>query len=210
MKKIILVCSALMCHFIIVAQGRYIQGKIDMIPQEGFVIKNLFKPISVSTENYDFTKDLSEYTLATVAADVLKDLVNSYEYALEVDIPFEGSFLTLQLMKSNFVTENSVFTAQNARGKENFDYPLGAYYYGVVKNMPGTCVGISFFANDIIGMIAMPEGNVVIGKSNVRNAGSEEYIIYNDKYLKIENTSHCGADDSRLKPLFLNTIQGRQ
>jgi hypothetical protein len=202
MKKIILVCSALLCHFILVAQGKYIQGKIDGIPQEGFAIKNLFNPISVSSENYDFTKDLSQYTLATVSADVLNEVVNTYEYALEVDIPFEGSFLTLQLMKSNFVTENSVFTAQNNHGKENFKYPLGAYYFGVVKNMPGTCVGISFFANDIIGMIAMPEGNIVIGKSNVKNALSEEYIIYNDKYLKIENTSRCGADDDRLKTLI--------
>lgn len=195
MKKIILIVSIIFSGWLSQAQGKYIQGKIDQIPKGWFVEKNIFNLKSATTENYDFYKDLTEFTLADVSAASLKEIVSSYENALEIQVPYEGSTLTLLLTKNKAVSENTIVTAQQGDQKSRFDYKTGAYYYGVVKDVPNSVVGISFFDNDIIGTIAMPEGNIVIGKSKQLNFGSEEYIIYNDKNLRIENHSACGLTD---------------
>jgi hypothetical protein len=199
MKKIILISCLLLIALTNFAQGQYIQGKIDQIPANGFELKPIFTPKNVSDEPYDFQKELSEFTLASVPSTALKSLVDEYDYAIEVHVPYNGSLLTLQLIKSNFINEKTVFTTQQSTGKSNFPYKMGAYYYGVVKDMPNTVVGISFFENDIIGTIAMPEGNIVIGKSNIEHSQSEEYIIYNDRYLKMPNNTSCGMNDAMSK-----------
>lgn len=198
MKKIILIVSILFAGLLTFAQGQYIQGKIDEIPSDGFVEKSIFTYKTSSSENYDFSRDISEFTLADVQLTSLQEVVNSYEYAIEVKVPFEGSLLTLQLMKSNFITDKTIITTQNSFGKNGFNYKFGAYYMGVVKGIPNSYVGISFFDNDIIGLLALPEGNVVIGRSNTNNLSSTEYIIYNDKYLKVPNNTSCGLDQARI------------
>ncbi len=195
MKKIILIVSIIFSCLISIAQGKYIQGKIDQIPKEYFKEKHLFNLKSTTSENYDFYKDVSSFTLADVSSVSLKDIVNTYENALEIQVPYEGGTLTLLLAKNNAVSENTVITSQHEKVKSRFNYKLGAYYYGVVKDIPNSVVGISFFENDIIGTVSIPEGNIVIGKSKQLSFDSEEYIIYNDKNLKIENHSACGMTE---------------
>lgn len=195
MKKLILILCILFSGVMGFAQGQYLQGKIDKIPKSNFVEKSIFNLKSTSSENYDFYKDLTEFTLADVSSASLRDMVNTYDNAIEVNIPYQGTTLTLLLTKNPAVSERTIVTAQNGKNKTKFNYRHGAYYYGVVKDIPNSVVGISFFDNDIIGTIGLPEGNIVIGKSKQLNFNSEEYIIYNDKNLKIENHSSCGLTE---------------
>ena len=117
MKKIILISCLLLIALTNFAQGQYIQGKIDQIPADGFELKPIFTPKNVSDEPYDFQKELSEFTLASVPSTALKSLVDEYDYAIEVHVPYNGSLLTLQLIKSNFINEKTVFTTQQSTGK---------------------------------------------------------------------------------------------
>jgi hypothetical protein len=54
-------------------------------------------------------------------------------------------------------------------------------YRGIVRNDPGSLATISIFKDEVVGIIATDQGNIVIGNYNISN--KEEYVIYNDHEL---------------------------
>lgn len=108
--------------------------------------------------------------------------------ALEMDFPFEGKNITVELVKNNFFTHD--FKVNTDKGYIN--YTPGVYYQGIVKGDNESLVAISFFKDDIIGVTSIKNiGNIVIGKS--KNA--DEFVSYNDQKLKGENPFSCSADE---------------
>ena len=108
--------------------------------------------------------------------------------ALEMDFPFEGKIVTVELVKNNFFTHD--FKVNTDKGYIN--YTPGVYYQGIVKGDNESLVAISFFKDDIVGVTSIKNiGNIVIGKS--KNA--DEFVSYNDQKLKGENPFSCSADE---------------
>lgn len=108
--------------------------------------------------------------------------------ALEMDFPFEGKNITVELVKNNFFTHD--FKVNTDKGYIN--YTPGVYYQGIVKGDNESLVAISFFKDDIVGVTSIKNiGNIVIGKS--KNA--DEFVSYNDQKLKGENPFSCSADE---------------
>ena len=82
--------------------------------------------------------------------------------ALEMDFPFEGKNITVELVKNNFFTHD--FKVNTDKGYIN--YTPGVYYQGIVKGDNESLVAISFFKDDIVGVTSIKNiGNIVIGKS---------------------------------------------
>ncbi|MFN8310580.1 MAG: M12 family metallo-peptidase [Chitinophagales bacterium] len=78
-------------------------------------------------------------------------------------------------------------------GENNFNPNAKAlYYHGTLRGIPGSVAAISFFENDIVGIISTPdEGNFVIGK--LGDINSTDYIFYNERFLKISNPFRCNG-----------------
>lgn len=212
MKKIILLCCIVFSSLLLFSTGKIIQSKIDNTDPNSFVEKDIFTLKSISSENIDFEKYVSDYTLIDVSKNDLASIISEDNQAIKIEIPYKGNLLHLKLIKSNFVNENTLFTTQNKKDedKENSNYKLGAYYMGVVENEPNSFVAISFFENDIIGTIAMQNGNIVIGKSILKHFDSNEYIIYDDKNLKIKNETSCGADEANARAPFSQYLPNKK
>lgn len=108
--------------------------------------------------------------------------------ALEMDFPFEGKNITVELVKNNFFTHD--FKVNTDKGYIN--YTPGVYYQGIVKGDRESLVAVSFFKDDVVGVTSIKNiGNIVIGKS--KNA--DEFVSYNDQKLKGENPFSCSADE---------------
>ena len=135
---------------------------------------------------------VKSYEILEVNSSALNRIASNSIANLEIDVPVKGSHITLQLIKSKVVDENTVFTTQS--GKVN--YQSGAYYSGIVKGQSNTLVAISFFNNSIIGVITNEQGNYVLGNSNTQDRNSNEYILYNDKDLLIKKDFNCYAKTS--------------
>lgn len=108
--------------------------------------------------------------------------------ALEMNFPFEGKNITVELVKNNFFTQD--FKLNTDKGYIN--YTPGVYYQGIVKGDNESLVAISFFNDDVVGVTSIKDlGNIVIGKT--KNADS--YVSYNDQKLKGDNPFSCSAED---------------
>lgn len=107
--------------------------------------------------------------------------------ALEMSFPFEGKTITVELVKNNFFTND--FKVNSDKGY--IAYAPGVYYYGIVKGDNNSLVSISFFDNDVAGIVSTEViGNIVLGK--VKN--SQDFVSYNDNKLKGGNQFSCAAD----------------
>lgn len=108
--------------------------------------------------------------------------------ALEMDFPFEGKTITVELVKNNFFTHD--FKVNTDKGYTN--YNPGVYYQGIVKGDNKSIVAISFFADDVVGVTSIENvGNIVIGKAK----NSADFVSYNDHKLKEANPFTCSADE---------------
>lgn len=149
---------------------------------------------------YDiFTVDESaqkKQAYSAAAADITVMKLNTSEIqrinterpeALEMSFPFEGKTITVELVKNSFFTND--FKVNSDKGY--IAYSPGAYYFGIVKGDNASIVSISFFDNDVAGIVSTEAiGNIVIGK--VKN--SEDFVSYNDNKLKGGNQFSCAAD----------------
>jgi hypothetical protein len=63
------------------------------------------------------------------------------------------------------------------------------HYQGIVKDEPNSLVAITFYENEITGLIATDEGNFNIAKDKRFN----KHILYNDKNLKTTEVFECGT-----------------
>ncbi|HMN33153.1 MAG TPA: zinc-dependent metalloprotease [Chitinophagaceae bacterium] len=195
MKKIILLIGIIFSAFFIEAQTKNIQGIINQIHQDEFIHVELFNKKSGTSENYNFSRDLNEYNLSDVSNTNLSQLVRQNHYAIRLEIPYKNSSISLLLVKNQIIDHPTYNTENNVSKSKVSDYQEGVYYYGVVENSNNSVAAISFFNNNIIGVISTSEeGNIVIGKSIETNFESEEYIIYNDKDLKHANPFTCGVE----------------
>lgn len=149
---------------------------------------------------YDFfTVDESvqkKQTYSTAATGITVMKLNTNEIqrinterpeALEMSFPYEGNTITVELVKNNFFTND--FKVNSDKGY--IAYAPGVYYYGIVKGDNSSIVSLSFFDNDVAGIVSTEKiGNIVLGK--VKN--SEDFVSYNDNNLKGGNQFSCAAD----------------
>ncbi len=178
------------------AQHLKVQEQVNATVPSSFVNVKLFSSKEVTASKAGLLREyVRSFSLLETDHFTLNKIVADKPAALEVDVPFNGEVITLQLITSSVVNERTAFFSRNNKGKTRVNYDQGAYYYGVIKGQPNTLVAISFFTGNVIGVIANENGNYVIGKSNKSNYNSNEYILYNDKDLLIENTAQCGTKE---------------
>ena len=191
MKRILQLCFTLVFFALGFSQNlKPIAQKV----QKSLAANKTFVHYDFFTEDHSAAKQ-QLYNAAADGITVMKlskteiQRINSEKpEALEMNFPFEGKTLTLQLVKNNFFTQD--FSVNTDKGYVN--YTPGAYYQGIVKGDNSSVVAISFFQDDVVGVTSVADvGNIVIGKAK----NSEDFVSYNDQKLKGSNPFVCGSDD---------------
>lgn len=204
MKKIIFIICLFVWHAIqIRAQGSQIERQIASSSPDQFTPVNLFSgKTGASKHAQRLNSYLNRFDLLEVNPATLNQLVTNDNSRLEISLPFHNEQLTLQLIRSKVIDGQTLFTAQNSSAKEIVQYTPGVYYSGIIKGRKNTVVALSFYNDDIIGVISDESGNYVLGKSNTLEASSTEYILYNDKDLLQKPELLCGTDDQLHIPVI--------
>ncbi|PWA06566.1 M12 family metallo-peptidase [Flavobacterium psychrotolerans] len=194
MKKIIAIVTLL------IGFGAYSQKEVPK-KVNGLIAQNVvFKPYSVLSAldqitSGDLNKALKKSTVAQIKMQSLADLVASKQEYIEVQIPYQGKIITVQLYKVNLFAEGFHIDTDKAK---SIPYEQGVYYRGIVKGDSSSTASFNFFKNEMNGIIS--NGflkNLVIGKMDKKD-NLTDYIIYSDDDLKVLNNIECHTKDEAI------------
>jgi len=157
--------------------------------------KTAFKRFSVldasaQVASGDAAKVVDKASYARIRSAEVANIATARPQAIELDIPYLGNQLTVELFRVDDVIHESF--QMDTDKQKNVPYQAGAYYRGTLKDQGNTLVAMNFFNGELSGVISGDNiGNIVIGKV-VKAGNVEDYIIYSDADLKIRNTFECG------------------
>lgn len=201
MKKIY-VLTLLLCMSFAFGQSRVVSKKI----QELSVKSTTFTNYQLFTKNNDVQKSAKFLTSATdatvleISSTELNRIVDEAPNYISLAVPYQSELIEVQLYKENILTEG--FIAKDEKGNI-IDYTPGQYYRGAVAGDATSIVAISFFDDNVMGVIStMSKGNVVLGKS----MDKQDYVTYSDKNLIGENPFVCGIDGLEFNKQLENQI----
>ena len=157
-----------------------------------------FKPFLVLEETSkpntnDTDKIVSNATFTAIKTEMINEIVaNQYE-TIEIEIPYNGSLLKIDLYKVNDLFAEGFHVDTNA--KNNVVYNKGVYYRGILKDDYTSIASFNFYKNEFNGIISNSQfSNIVIGKLN-KLSNTTEYIVYQDQNLKVINDFKCATKD---------------
>lgn len=195
MRNIIYIAGLMMfCMLQLSAQENPTGRQVRETPPHEFLNVALFSSkTTISQRATVLSNYVSKFDLLEVNETTLAKIAESDIARMELSIPLNEATVTLQLIKNNFITPQTIFTTQNGTQKQAVNYKTGTYYRGIIKGKANTFVAISFYNNNIIGVIADENGNRVLGKSNTKDSRSTEYILYNERDLMVQSDFECGT-----------------
>lgn len=134
---------------------------------------------------------LAKGAVLNIDQDGLQQLKKGDNDFIQFQLPVsERADMKINLMRRQIFTED--FTVQLSDGS-SLNYTGGLYYQGVVEGMPNSLVAISVFDDEVMGMIATDEGNLVLGP--IENNREKQHVLYNDNDLEKPFDFVCGTAD---------------
>lgn len=149
---------------------------------------DLFKPETAFLSTR-MSSTIRQSTVAHINHTALKEISDVKPDALEIDIPFLGEQVTLELIQNSILDQNfKVFTSDQPT--KEFKYKPGVYYRGIIKGDEESTVAISFFNGILYGMISSSQyGNITLNQLEDR----DQYLIYSDRDLTVRNPAICAT-----------------
>jgi Metallo-peptidase family M12/Secretion system C-terminal sorting domain/Reprolysin family propeptide len=145
---------------------------------------------------------VSDATIATLDLQVLNDLMRTKPVAMEFVLPYKGKSIVLEMVQKSVL--NPDFQVSIHHSAQKFTYQQGLYFRGNVKGEPQSLVALSFFDNEIYGMISTEnDGNIVLGRIEKEN-NRKTYIVYSDRNLFRKTPISCQnpiVEESQLENL---------
>lgn len=149
----------------------------------------IFSKLNDSQKTQRYQGSASDATVLKLNQSELSRLVKEAPELITVTIPYQNQEVKVQLYKQEILTD--AFEAHTKKG-DLINYTPGKYYRGIVSGNYNSLVALSFFENDVLGMISTQNmGNLNIGKSKDRN----DFVVYSDLNLLGKNNFSCGADE---------------
>lgn len=139
----------------------------------------------------------AKYAIAATDAKVLKlqlselnRIMTSRPNAIEMSLPYNGSEIIVELVQNNIHGDKGLIVNTDKGLYEH--YTPGVYYQGIIKGENRSVVAVSFFDDDVVGVISTTSGsNIILGKS----IDSDDFVIYTDSKLTGVNPFICKTDE---------------
>ncbi len=142
------------------------------------------------SEKKQFTDNEFEYTTLTVDESIHSQIYNSRSSSLTLEIPYLDRIYTVELYAFDLLTPDFKLMTNN---DVEIPYTPGVYYRGVIAETGGM-VALSFFENDIMGILATKKGKMLnLGKPT--QGPSNEYVIYNANDVKSQPNMDCHTEE---------------
>ena len=151
-----------------------------------------FKPLlpNQAPLSPEINKLVRNATSLTVNKMVMQDIAtNKYSY-IEIDVPYNGTAITVQLYRVEVKTKEFHIDTPNAK---NIPYNHGAHYRGIVKGDSTSLVSFNFFEKELNGVVSADGiNNLVIGHLE-NDLSVSSYIAYSDSQLVTPLPFKCGV-----------------
>lgn len=174
---------------------------IEQQKNHSFASKDIFK-LTQQEGQQDLLKsvehDVKDAVFLELEPTAHKALYQKKEENITLRLPVSNNqSIELELIKiENVFAPNFAMRTSDGRTL-TFDETQGIAYRGMVKGNPNSMASVSVFEDRIQALITDHNGNYVLGKME---DGSENYILYNDQKLNIENNFVCGVTDDLTPP----------
>ena len=132
-------------------------------------------------------KHVDSFAVLTIQPSELKKIIQAQPRYLRLLIPDYRGNQTEVLLQSHSITAPGFVLRTSSGEKMQSSDINGLHYWGMIRNQPGSCVAISIFDDEIMGVFSAGYGNINIGK--IQN--HSQYIIYNDVNLKERDNFVC-------------------
>jgi Metallo-peptidase family M12/Secretion system C-terminal sorting domain/Fibronectin type III domain len=200
--KISVIAMVLLSSFVGLAQNikplaKMVHAQMD---NGNTTTSHLFTPVSAS-QNQAFlnAKVISKGTVVKLDFTALTQLVESNAPVLSLELPFEGENLIVDMVQAPNVTDDFVVKTSTSSDKP-VSYEKGRYYRGIIRGMDESVAAISFFKNEVIGVVSSSlHQNLNIGRLESSTARKDDYIIYSDKNFLVKPSLDCQSENVALK-----------
>ncbi|MEP7195331.1 MAG: M12 family metallo-peptidase [Saprospiraceae bacterium] len=155
--------------------------------------KNIEFNQEIALKSDQKVKDLVKLNLIP---EIAQFVVETKPEFISLSIPLTNGLMSeLLLEKQQLYDHEARLTTQS--DSKGVALQEGAFYHGIIKGDLTSMVAISFFNNEVMGVISNNElGNLVIGKINGATAeNSNEHVIYKESALPTKNPFHCGVEE---------------
>ena len=132
------------------------------------------------------------------------DLKNNPVKAMDLLLPLNNENMMLELIEVPEDFYNYVVTT--SEGETFAANKAIKHYRGIVKGDIHSTVVITFYEDEIMGLICTDEGNFNI----VKETQSNKYMLYNDKNLKEKSSFSCGNTDDFIHPYDPEVLFGER
>ncbi|NMH28287.1 M12 family metallo-peptidase [Flavobacterium silvaticum] len=197
---------------ILATLGCLAQQKVAERIQELKSMNTNFKHFSVLDVSSQIPQDglgdvVRNATLAKIRLASVNTIVSQANETIELEIPFKGQTIIVQLYKVKVLHDSFHLDTDKAK---NVPFERGVHYRGIVNDDMNSIVSMNFFNGQFNGIIASQElNNVVVGKLD-RVGNSQDYIVYSDADLLIDNISGCELPDEAAYAPAANQTQSEQ
>ncbi|MFM9949046.1 MAG: zinc-dependent metalloprotease [Saprospiraceae bacterium] len=196
MKKVLLLLSFFLAFWGNMAYGQPIAKAVRQasLKYPGSEVVTILKKDGNYT-NPEIKKGISESTYFDYDALKAGKIIKTYPEFISLEIAgMKGETYVLDLVSSAKAFEGMVISTGNG---EKFDLSKfkAAHYRGVIRGHEShTLASISFFENEISGVIYSEEGNLVIGKVK----GTNKHMLYKGSDLEKDGPLTCDMEDPAL------------
>lgn len=157
----------------------------------------LFTPTELFTFKSDnYTGAHSQEVKKAIALNLnrlaLKETLSQKPEDIIFNIPVDAKrAIQLELTRVRIRTDDFILSTSDGGIFSSEDFP-GLYYQGVVSGQANSLAAVSIFDGLVMGVISDDKGNYVLGRIGNK---SNDYILYNDKYLNRKLPFHCASPD---------------
>ncbi|HNU33109.1 MAG TPA: fibronectin type III domain-containing protein, partial [Bacteroidia bacterium] len=207
MKKFNLVILFILSVCIVTAQNLkpVVQKVTDAYSHTSSVtVSNMFKVEPASEARLaNVQQAISKGTFLRFDKTEAQQIITNAPAVLSLILPnSHGNPYHLKLVKTKFTTADFQVTAASTGKPVEVD--MGLHYQGIIDGDNNSIAAISFYKEEVMGLISSPTlGNVVLGK--IENNFRSEHILYNDRDLLAASNFECStlADNGTYTPAEL-------
>jgi hypothetical protein len=157
----------------------------------------LFNPTSRFAPEY--SKVVSRYQPLALNTAILSTVFREAPSTWTLRVPFEGQYMDVQLEKAKVTTDNfSILEALPDGSRRPVSYNAGVFYRGYINGDRKTFATISIFENQVIGILADAQSNLVLGAIEQNGYATNNYMLYREPDLAIPNPLNCFTSDEHV------------
>ncbi len=162
-------------------------------------INNLFQARSALSRS--FTSVARQYQALTINSGRLSALKSAAPDVMDLELPFENHGMVLNLRKVRITSPDFRVTEVHPDGSRHpVSYNDGVFYQGKIAGDNSSFATVSLVGGQVMAIIADAGGNIVLGSIEESGRATEEYTMYRERDLIVQNNASCATGETPVTP----------